>query len=60
MHQPLQLLFLYSSHHRATHNLYMLVNKYLGKRIEKGDTGVSTLDQLDKVCTVLLPFGQIS
>lgn len=44
----------------ATHNLYMLVNKYLGKRIEKGDTGVSTLDQLDKIQVCIHDLSEIT
>ena len=39
---------------RATHNLYVLVNKYLGKKVERGDTSVPTLAQLDKARALVL------
>ncbi|XP_062504954.1 coiled-coil domain-containing protein 42 homolog [Corticium candelabrum] len=44
----------------ATHNLYMLVNKYLGKKVEKGDTGVSTVQQLDKIQVCIQDLTEIT
>ncbi|XP_065831494.1 coiled-coil domain-containing protein 42 homolog [Oscarella lobularis] len=44
----------------ATHNLYVLVNKYLGKKVERGDTSVPTLAQLDKIQVCIQDLTEIT